>query len=103
MKFSTVLVSTLSLVTPAISQATSADYVDKGSGIQFQLYQNSQNGLFFGAALPTNGTGTDFIGILGGKGAGYSGVSLGGGMGDKLLIVAWANGQSVVSSFRKVP
>jgi cellobiose dehydrogenase (acceptor) len=33
---------------------------------------------------------------------GWSGVSLGGGMTSSLLIVAWANGDEVVSSFREI-
>ena len=58
--------------------------------------------MFFGIALPANATGnTDFIATIGGKGTGWSGVSLGGGMLSKLLIVAWPNAQTVVSSFRK--
>jgi acetyl-CoA carboxylase carboxyltransferase component len=58
--------------------------------------------MFFGLALPANATGnSDFIATIGGKGSGWSGVSLGGGMLNKLLIVAWPNAQAVVSSFRK--
>jgi hypothetical protein len=80
---------------------TPAPYTDVKSGITFNTLQHS-SGTFFGLALPSNGTGnTDFIATIGGKGTGYSGVSLGGGMLGKLLFVAWPNQQSVVSSFRK--
>jgi hypothetical protein len=80
---------------------TSGPYTDVKSGITFNTFQHS-SGTFFGLALPANGTGnTDFIATIGGKTTGYSGVSLGGGMLNKLLIVAWPNQQSVVSSFRK--
>lgn len=80
---------------------TPAPYTDSKSGITFNTLQHS-SGLFFGLALPQNGTGnTDFIATIGGKGTGYSGVSLGGGMLGKLLVLAWPNQQSVVSSFRK--
>lgn len=76
-------------------------YTDAKSGITFNTFQHS-SGMFFGLTLPENGTGnTDFIATIGGKGTGYSGVSLGGGMLGKLLLIAWPNQQSVVNSFRK--
>jgi hypothetical protein len=80
---------------------TPAPYTDVKSGITFNTLQHS-SGMFFGLALPVNATGsTDFIATIGGKGTGWSGVSLGGGMLNKLLIVAWPNAQAVVGSFRK--
>ncbi|KAF2830839.1 CBD9-like protein, partial [Ophiobolus disseminans] len=80
---------------------TPAPYTDVKSGITFNTFQHS-SGLFFGLALPENATGNaDFIATIGGKGTGYSGVSLGGGMLGKLLVLAWPNQQTVVSSFRK--
>jgi hypothetical protein len=80
---------------------TPAPYTDVKSGITFNTLQHS-SGIFFGLALPANATGsTDFIATIGGKGTGWSGVSLGGGMLNKLLIVAWPNAQAVVGSFRK--
>lgn len=94
-----------SIVTGALASVvvaqTSAPYTDAKSGITFNTLQHS-SGMFFGIALPANATGnTDFIATIGGKGTGWSGVSLGGGMLSKLLIVAWPNAQTVVSSFRK--
>ncbi|KAH7135418.1 hypothetical protein B0J11DRAFT_502240 [Dendryphion nanum] len=81
---------------------TAAPYTDAKSGITFNAFINPTSGYFFGLALPANGTGnTDFIATIGGKGTGYSGVSLGGGMLSKLLVLAWPNAQTVVSSFRK--
>lgn len=98
MKFSIPLIGALASLTAA---QTPAPYTDAKSGITFNTFQHS-SGYFFGIALPTNGTGnTDFIATIGGKGTGWSGVSLGGGMLGKLLIVAWPNAQAVVSSFRK--
>jgi hypothetical protein len=98
MKISTIL--TGSLATLAAAQ-TPAPYTDAKSGITFNTLQHS-SGMFFGLALPANASGnTDFIATIGGKGAGYSGVSLGGGMLNKLLFIAWPNQQKVVSSFRK--
>jgi hypothetical protein len=80
---------------------TPALYTDTKSGITFNTFQHS-SGMFFGLALPQNTTGnTDFIATIGGRGTGYSGVSLGGGMLGKLLVVGWPNAQSVLSSFRK--
>jgi hypothetical protein len=99
MKLSTFLTGALASL--AAAQAPSP-YTDAKSGITFNTLQHS-SGLFFGLALPSNTTSnTDFIATIGGKGTGWSGVSLGGGMLNKLLIVAWPNTQTVVSSFRKV-
>jgi hypothetical protein len=98
MKLSVMLTGALATLTAA---QTVAPYTDVRSGITFNTLQHS-SGLFFGLALPVNATGnTDFIATLGGKGTGYSGISLGGGMLGKLLLVAWPNQQTVVSSFRK--
>jgi hypothetical protein len=98
MKISTVLTGTLATVTAA---QTPAPYTDAKSGITFNTLQHN-SGMFFGLALPANSSGnTDFIATIGGKGTGYSGVSLGGGMLGKLLFIAWPNQQSIVSSFRK--
>jgi hypothetical protein len=83
------------------SARTPAPYTDVKSGITFHTLRHS-SGMFFGLALPANATGNiDFIATIGGKGSGWSGVSLGGGMLNKLLIVAWPNAQAVVGSFRK--
>ncbi|KAF2873233.1 hypothetical protein BDV95DRAFT_605791 [Massariosphaeria phaeospora] len=99
MKFSTVLTGALASLAAA---QTPAPYTDPKSGITFNTLQQS-SGFFFGLALPANDTSnTDFIATIGGKGTGWSGVSLGGGMTNKLLIVAWPNAQAAVSSFRKV-
>ncbi|OAL53639.1 CBD9-like protein [Pyrenochaeta sp. DS3sAY3a] len=98
MKISAILTGALASITAA---QTPAPYTDAKSGITFNTFQHS-SGLFFGLALPANGTGnTDFIATVGGKGTGYSGISLGGAMLSKLLILAWPNSQAVVGSFRK--
>jgi hypothetical protein len=98
MKLSVLLTGALASL--AVAQ-TPAPYTDAKSGITFNTLQHS-SGLFFGLALPTNATAnTDFIATIGGKGTGWSGISLGGGMLNKLLIVAWPNAQTAVSSFRK--
>jgi hypothetical protein len=93
-------VLTVAYATFAAAQ-TPAPYTDTKSSITFNTLQHS-SGMFFGIALPENTTGnTDFIATIGGKGTGYSGVSLGGGMLSKLLFIAWPNQQSLISSFRK--
>jgi hypothetical protein len=99
MKLSTLLASGLATLT-----AAQAPYTDAKSGITFNTYINPSTGYFFGLALPNDNAtigNTDFIATIGGKGTGYSGVSLGGGMVNKLLIAAWPNGQDVVSTFRE--
>ncbi|KAI4677359.1 uncharacterized protein J4E88_007167 [Alternaria novae-zelandiae] len=64
------------LATLAAAQ-TPSPYTDVKSGITFNTLQHS-SGMFFGLALPANATGnTDFIATIGGKGTGWSGVSLG--------------------------
>ena len=103
MKFSSIFLAGAALIAPVFSQSASVEYKEPNTGIVFQAFVDSATGYTFGAALPANGTATDFIGILSGKGTGWSGVSLGGAMANKLLIVAWPNGQNIVSSFRKAP
>jgi hypothetical protein len=99
MKLSTLLTSGFAALATA---QTPAPYTDTKSGITFNTYINPTSGYFFGLALPANTTGnTDFIATIGGKGTGWSGVSLGGAMLSKLLIAAWPNGQAVIGSFRK--
>jgi hypothetical protein len=98
MKIFTILTSALASLVVA---QTPAPYTDTKSGITFNTLQHG-SGLFFGLALPLNSSSTDFIATIGGQGTGWSGVSLGGGMLNKLLIVAWPNAQTAVSSFRKV-
>lgn len=100
MKFSTLLSAVFGSL--AAAQTTPSPYTDAKSGITFNAYIVPSTGYFFGLALPQNTTGnTDFIATIGGKGTGWSGVSLGGAMLNKLLVVAWPNGQSVLGSFRK--
>ncbi|KAF1957135.1 CBD9-like protein [Byssothecium circinans] len=99
MKLSTLLPALL----PLAAAQSPAPYTDAKSGITFSTFTHT-SGYFFGLALPlanTTTSSTDFIATIGGKGTGWSGVSLGGKMLGKLLIVAWPNGQSVLGSFRK--
>lgn len=99
MKFSVPIIGALAGLSVA---QTPAPYTDAKSGITFNAYIDRTSGYFFGIALPSNTTGNqDFIATIGSKGTGYAGASLGGGMLGKLLVLAWPNGQTVVSSFRK--
>ncbi|KAF1831961.1 CBD9-like protein [Decorospora gaudefroyi] len=98
MIFTTLFTSALASL---VTAQTPAPYTDVRSGITFNTFQHS-SGMFFGLALPANSTSsTDFIATMGGKGTGWSGVSLGSGMLNKLLIISWPNAKAVVSSFRE--
>ena len=77
---------------------TPSPYTDPKSNLTFTLFQHP-SGTFFGLALAPNST--SFTATLGGKGTGYTGISLGGGMLNKLLLLAWPNGQTIVASLRK--
>ena len=77
-------------------------YTDAKTGIDFQQYTSPDGTLTVGIALPEK-VESDFIGQLvvpiTEKGA-WGALSLGGGMLNHLLLVAWANGEEVVSTFR---
>jgi hypothetical protein len=98
------LLTTLSFTTAQ----TPAPYTDPKSNITFN-YFTLESGFSFGLALPlTAGANVtpsaDVIVTIGGKGAGWSGVSLGGGMTNKLLAVAWDKGDgSIAASLRQTP
>ncbi|EAW23782.1 putative cellobiose dehydrogenase [Aspergillus fischeri NRRL 181] len=81
----------------------SSAYSDSASGIDFQRWCDADTGFCFGLALPET-VKTDFVGQLVvplDSSKGWGGVSLGGSMTSTLLIAAWPNGNSVVSSLRK--
>lgn len=90
----------LGLAGQAAAALTTTPYNDPNTGIDFQQY--SANSYSFGIAVPETPE-ADFIGQmvipLTDK-AGWGAVSLGGGMLNKLLFVAWPNGEDVVTSFR---
>ncbi|KAI7778212.1 hypothetical protein LA080_002477 [Diaporthe eres] len=86
----------------ATAATTASAYTDPKTGIDFMSYSANGGAFSFGLALPET-VESDFIGQLvvpitetGGWGA----VSLAGSMLNHLLLVAWANGEEVVSSFR---
>ncbi|TGO50559.1 hypothetical protein BCON_0181g00270 [Botryotinia convoluta] len=96
---STALIGLAQLATAA---TTTGAYTDANTGIEFQQYSDTTIGYSFGIAVPQNPT-ADFIGQLVvplTSGAGWGGLSMGAGMIDKLLFVAWPNGEEIQSSFR---
>ncbi|KAI5801165.1 cellobiose dehydrogenase-like protein [Geopyxis carbonaria] len=86
----------------ASAQSSSA-YTDADTSIAYQRFSTTSGGSFsFGIAFPTTPE-EDFIGqIVRNVGPidGWSGVSLGGGMTNNLLLVSWVNGEEIMSSFR---
>ncbi|KAJ4295201.1 hypothetical protein N0V90_007211 [Kalmusia sp. IMI 367209] len=73
-------------------------YTDEATGITFQ--QKSVANYSFGIALPENPT-TDFIGQLSANTlTGWAGASFTGSMLNAMLLVAWPNGDEIVSSLR---
>ncbi|KAA8893690.1 cellobiose dehydrogenase-like protein [Sphaerosporella brunnea] len=83
------------------SAQQSVSFSDPATGINYEGYitTTSAGGYAFGMALPLNPT-HEFIGHIEGPLTGWSGVSLGGSMTNSLLVVAWANGNEVMHSFR---
>lgn len=84
----------------ALSKA--APFTDANTGITFETYLDTDMSFSFGMVLPET-IGTDFIGQMVvplTDGAGWGGVSLGGSMTDNLILVAWPNGDDIVTSFR---
>jgi cellobiose dehydrogenase (acceptor) len=81
---------------------TPVAYTDPKTGIDFQQITATSVDFSFGIALPKT-IESDLIGQLVvpiSKKGGWGAVSLGGGMTNHLLLVAWANGDEVVSTFR---
>ncbi|KAL2863142.1 uncharacterized protein BJX67DRAFT_390801 [Aspergillus lucknowensis] len=89
-----------------------ASFTEPNTGIQFDAWTVAESslsaGLTFGVALPEDALDTDateFIGYLScnsanGDGSGWCGISLGGSMLDSLLLVAYPQGDNVLTSFR---
>jgi cellobiose dehydrogenase (acceptor) len=82
---------------------TSSTYTDDKTGISFNGYTDPTTGYRLGLALPENPT-TDFIAQIVAPvnltGGGWGGFSMGQTMSGNLLVVAWPNGEEIVSSFR---
>lgn len=95
------LAATLFLGMALSAMAQVATYTDSKTGITFDQYTDT-TGYQFGLALPET-IGTDLIGQMCFPvvdGAGWAGLDFGSAMTGHLLIVAWPNGDDLVSSFR---
>ncbi|KAK7408956.1 hypothetical protein QQX98_008900 [Neonectria punicea] len=89
------------LALPSLIQAASVAYVDPETSITFQKFTDTASSFRFGIALPSDPA-TDFIGQISAPITdGYAALSLTTSMAKSLLIVAWPNGESVVSSLRE--
>ncbi|KZL68600.1 fungal cellulose binding domain-containing protein, partial [Colletotrichum incanum] len=96
----------------AAQSPTPTIYTDPGTGIVFNTWSASTaqtaGGMTYGFALPENALTTDaneYIGYLqcaskNGQGTGWCGLSLGGSMTNKLLLLAWPNAGEILTSFR---
>ncbi|KZM20736.1 Cellobiose dehydrogenase (acceptor) [Ascochyta rabiei] len=87
--------------TVTAASTTPVAYTDPNTGIDFQLL-NANGNYTVAIALPET-IDTDLIAQLVvpiSKTGAWGAVSLGGGMLNHLLLVAWANGEEVVSTFR---
>jgi len=87
------------LLASITTTAQTTPYTDPKTAITYQAFTDP-SGYTFGLSLP-QAPSTDFIGLLIGKATGWAGVSLGESMVNKLLIAAWADGNTVTSSFRR--
>lgn len=89
------------LALPSLIQAASVSYVDPDTSITFQKWTDATSKFSFGIALPTDPS-TDFIGQISAPiTEGYAALALRTSMAGSLLIVAWPNGETVVSSLRE--
>lgn len=82
----------------AMASAQTVAFKDPKTNITFQQY-TSDNGFSFGIALP-EASSTGFIGQISAGTRGWAAVSLTGSMTDGVVVVAWPNGDEVVSSLR---
>ncbi|KAK3368229.1 cellobiose dehydrogenase-like protein [Podospora didyma] len=110
-----VLATAGSFLPSVIAQASAAvKYTDPATGIIFDTWgianggSQTQGGITFGVALPSDGLSNDaseFIGILTCSSkdtinTGWCGLSLGGPMTNSLLLTAWPKGNTIYTSFR---
>lgn len=94
-------VALLGLFRMVTAATTPVAYTDPNTDIDFQML-NANGNFSVAIALPET-IDTDFIGQLVvpiSKTGAWGALSLGGGMLNHLLLVAWANGEEVVSTFR---
>ncbi|KAM7190445.1 hypothetical protein V8F20_009728 [Naviculisporaceae sp. PSN 640] len=95
------LLATLAGVQTVMAQ-DAIPYTDQASGIVFNTWAPSPQ-LTFGLTLPSNALTTDateFIGMITCQGKGWCGISVGGGMNENLLILAYPQDGAVLTSLR---
>ncbi|KAM0324678.1 hypothetical protein ACHAQA_008071 [Verticillium albo-atrum] len=101
MRFSSLAPSGILALAASVQAQQTTPYTDPDTSIAFQQYTHAGTGFAFGIALPETAS-ADFIGqITAPISDGYASVSLGGGMVGQLLVVAWPEGDSVITSMRK--
>lgn len=80
--------------------AQSVAYTDPNTNIDFMSYYDSDTETRWGVATPET-LGKDLIiQMVAPTTVGWAGFDLGTAMSNKLLVVAWPNGDEVMSSFR---
>ncbi|WYZ41414.1 hypothetical protein EsH8_V_000309 [Colletotrichum jinshuiense] len=96
----------------AAQASTPTIFTDAKTGIVFNTWSatdaQTAGGMTYGFALPSTALTTDaneYVGYLqcaskNGQGTGWCGISLGGTMTNKLLLMAWPNGGEILTSFR---
>ncbi|KAJ5822840.1 Cellobiose dehydrogenase cytochrome [Penicillium robsamsonii] len=117
MRFFTHAFAAIAAITPFLSTSMAQSgapvaYTDPDTGIAFDTWSVpeslSKGGFTFGIALPSDALtkdATEFIGYLlcsstNATFTGWCGVSLGGTMTDSLLLLAYPNGEDILTSFR---
>ncbi|KAH0255576.1 FAD/NAD(P)-binding domain-containing protein, partial [Aureobasidium melanogenum] len=81
--------------------AQSVAYTDPNTGIDFMSFQDSDTGARFSVATPET-LNTDFIGqIVAPTTEGWAGLDLSAQMANHILVVAWPDGDKVMSSVRE--
>ncbi|KAK2754823.1 hypothetical protein FQN54_006716 [Arachnomyces sp. PD_36] len=91
--------------------STEGNYTDPDTGIIFatQSSDMTEGGITLGWALPKDAAtlaATEYIGLVVGginNGSGWTGISHGGQMPEALLLLSWADGTDVRTSFRYAP
>jgi cellobiose dehydrogenase (acceptor) len=97
------MLGSLLLALPFLGTAfaqTQVSYTD-ASGIPFTGIYDSEVDITLGFVFPSSTTGSEFIGeLIVPIAQKWAGISLGGGMPNNPLIVAWPNANTIVSSTR---
>jgi len=88
----------LSALCAQVFLGTNAQQPLEVAGTKLTSYSTKVGTLAF--SFPPSGSKNEFTGHIAGKGLGYTGISIGGGMLNRLLLVAWPNGDKVQTSFR---